>query len=117
MTTAQKLAIGLGVIGGVLVLALTKKAPEACTPGQTKCAGFDLYECSAKRQWILKEANSPTCGWLPGLGPEPQPQPWDANSRLCPYCGLVFASFAILLDHIHIVHPGLPDPVEVPIFQ
>lgn len=49
--------------------------------------------------------------------PEPQPrEEWDHNSRLCPYCGEVYASFAILLEHIHIEHPGLPDPVEVPIF-
>jgi len=54
---------------------------------------------------------------LKPISPEPQPQSeWDANSRLCPYCGLVFASFDILITHVHIVHPGFPDPVEVPIF-
>jgi len=50
-------------------------------------------------------------------GPQPQEPPWDAKSRLCPYCGLVFASYDILLDHIHIVHPGYPDPEEVPMFS
>ena len=116
------------IAGGLLAVgaaayAISKAAPpKVCTPGETKCVGLDLYECIPKTgdaggRWALMEANSPTCGWLPpGVGPEPQPPPWDANSRLCPYCGLVFASFAILLDHIHIEHPGLPDPVEVDIF-
>ncbi|GAI16643.1 unnamed protein product, partial [marine sediment metagenome] len=54
---------------------LTKAAPPVvCTPGETKCVGFDLYECSevcapdgpCTNQWMLVEANSPTCGWTPG---------------------------------------------------
>ena len=40
--------------------------PPVCTPGATKCVGFDSYECSPERKWVLVEANSPSCGWAPG---------------------------------------------------
>ncbi len=64
---------GLAVVGtlvgtGFAIWGITrvKAAPKVCTPGETKCVGFDLYECSLERKWALVEANSPACGWVPG---------------------------------------------------
>ena len=97
--------IGLGIAGVVGLAALAGAGPPECTTDADCPSG---YVCENG-----KCVRTPT----PPGEPEPQPQDeWDANSRLCPYCGLVFASFDILLEHIHIAHPGFPDPVEVPIF-
>ena len=64
---------GLAVVGslvgtGLAIWGVTraKAAPPICTPGETKCVGFDLYECSPECKWAIVEANSPTCGWVPG---------------------------------------------------
>lgn len=36
--------------------------PPTCTPGETKCIGFDLYECNPSGdEWVLIEENSPQC--------------------------------------------------------
>lgn len=32
-----------------------------CTPGQTRCIGPDLYECSPAGEWVLAEKDSPEC--------------------------------------------------------
>lgn len=70
LTKWQKVGIGLGVGGTIAAIIAAIKAkvapPVVCTPGDTKCIGFDLYECSAEKEWVLAEANSPTCGWEPG---------------------------------------------------
>lgn len=76
LTKGQKVGVG-GVITALfaaLVAAVKAKAapPVVCTPGQRACsvdlgyAGKDLYECSPERAWVLIEANSPDCGWVPG---------------------------------------------------
>lgn len=65
---------GLAVVGGLAGTALAiwgitrvrAAPPVVCTPGETKCVGFDLYECSPECKWALVEANSPACGWAPG---------------------------------------------------
>ena len=65
--TKQGLAVVgtmLGVGGAVLAASRVKAAP-LCTPGTTKCVGFDLLECDTEHKWVLLEANSPTCGWVP----------------------------------------------------
>jgi len=41
-----------------------------CFPGETKCEGYDLYECQDGR-WVLKEQNSTKCGYVP---PPPPPE-------------------------------------------
>ena len=68
--TKQGLAVVGGLFGiGLAIWGITKaKAapPVVCIPGKTKCVGFDLYECSPECKWVLIEANSPTCGWVPG---------------------------------------------------
>ncbi|MBA7611715.1 hypothetical protein ES703_18944 [subsurface metagenome] len=70
LTKKQKVGTGLGIFGliTVVVAAIRAKAapPEVCIPGETKCVGFDLYECSPECKWTLVEANSPACGWVPG---------------------------------------------------
>lgn len=101
ISPALVIAGGLGIAGVVGLVALAGAGPPECTTDADCPSG---YICR-NGKCVAPE------------GPEPQPQDeWDANSRLCPYCGLVFASFDILLEHIHIAHPGFPDPVEVPIF-
>lgn len=42
------------------ILCTVGEAPP-CTPGDTKCIGPDLYECSPVREWVLVEENSPEC--------------------------------------------------------
>ncbi|MBA7482142.1 hypothetical protein ES707_17624 [subsurface metagenome] len=78
MGRGAKTALGLGAVGavvGTIILATrAEAAPPLCTPGETKCEGFDLYECHlfhplgepAFTRWVLAEANSPDCGWEPG---------------------------------------------------
>ena len=48
-------------------------APPACTPGATKCVGYDFYTCNAEGQWELTEHNSSECGYAP---PEEGKFPW-----------------------------------------
>ncbi len=70
LTKKQKVGTGLGLFGLItaVVAAIKAKAapPVVCIPGETKCVGFDLYECSPECEWVLIEANSPACGWEPG---------------------------------------------------
>ena len=66
--------VALAGIAGYLLTRKAEAAPPLCTPGETKCEGFDLYECHlfhppgepAFTKWVLAEANSPDCGWEPG---------------------------------------------------
>jgi len=37
--------------------------PE-CTPGETKCVGYDLYTCNAAKAWELTEKNAGQCGYI-----------------------------------------------------
>lgn len=57
------ITVGWQVIGDDLTLAvaLSEVAPPPCTPGETKCIGPDLYECSLDGEWVLVEENSPQC--------------------------------------------------------
>lgn len=66
--TKKKIGVGAVVVGLVAgtvaaIRAWVKAAP--CTPGETKCDGYDLYRCSLQGVWELEETNSPTCGWEP----------------------------------------------------
>lgn len=48
--------------------------PPACALGDTKCKGFDLYECQevlGAPQWVRTEINWPECGYVP---PPPDPE-------------------------------------------
>lgn len=47
--------------------------PE-CTPGETKCVGYDLYTCSAAKAWGLTKKNVEQCGYVPGV---PGEIPWE----------------------------------------
>jgi len=38
--------------------------PPECNEGETKCEGYDLYQCQNGR-WVLKEQNSTQCGYVP----------------------------------------------------
>ena len=38
--------------------------PKVCSPGSTKCEGYNLYTCrSDGTGWYLQESNSPSCGY------------------------------------------------------
>jgi len=39
--------------------------PPECTPGETKCEGYNLYTCGADAKWHLTETNSTRCGYTP----------------------------------------------------
>ena len=52
-----------GIAGGIYAASRVKAAPP-CTPGETKCIGFDLYQC-VENEWALLETNSLQCGWVP----------------------------------------------------
>ena len=64
----EKVLKGIAVVAGVLGVAYfaSKVQAKPCTPGETKCIGYDLLECSSDGTWVVLEANSPTCGWEPG---------------------------------------------------
>jgi len=66
LTKEQK--TGLGFLGALAAFFGIRKLTKAavCTPGEPKCEGYDLYQCSPEHKWVLVEANSPTCGWTPG---------------------------------------------------
>lgn len=55
----------------------TPGAPPICTPGDTKCDGYDLYTCSLIGQWELTKHNSTECGYTPPTPPEKKPFPWS----------------------------------------
>lgn len=63
---------GDGVINALDITALEALivAPPVCTIGETKCEGYNLYECqpvNGATQWVLIEENSLQCGYVPGL--------------------------------------------------
>ena len=57
--------IGVAAFFGIKQLARAAP-PEICKLGDTKCLGYDLYECNENGEWVLTEENSPGCGWTPG---------------------------------------------------
>lgn len=68
LTKRQKVGAGAvitALIATIVAAVKAKAAPEVCTPGETKCIGRDLYECSPECEWVLLETNSPSC---PGPG-------------------------------------------------
>jgi len=75
--------------------------PAVCTEGQERCEGFDLYVCK-NSQWIVKEYNSPECGYTPEpictngdercVGTKLQVcvgDHWEIRERNSPRCGYV----------------------------
>lgn len=57
---------GEGIVHGLepVEMTATLTVKEAvCKPGETKCVGFDLYECIGNT-WYLKEKLSPECGYV-----------------------------------------------------
>jgi len=48
--------------------------PSVCTPGETKCVGYDLYTCGSDEKWHLTARNSAVCGYVP-----PPPPPGKAT--------------------------------------
>lgn len=46
--------------------------PVVCTPGETKCVGYDLYTCGGDERWHLTERNSVECDYVP-----PPPDGWQ----------------------------------------
>lgn len=51
--------------GYAIYRLLRGEAPSPCTPGATKCEGYNLYTCSVEEKWELTEESSPQCGWQP----------------------------------------------------
>lgn len=114
LTKGEKVGAGFGILAIIIGIVLATRAkikpppppPVVCTPGETKCVGFNLYQCSARSQWELVEANSTTCGWTPTVNyvaPNPNWQVpvfdchnifnwWverqSARAR-CPWCGAI----------------------------
>ena len=56
-----------------VITIVAEGLPPTCTPGETKCLGYDLYTCSAERKWQLTKRNATECGYTP---PEEKPFPW-----------------------------------------
>jgi len=56
-----------------------------CTPGETKCEGYNLYRCNSAGRWYLAETNSPSCGYTPPPPPPPPFDPWvyDLDKNGC----------------------------------
>lgn len=46
-------------------ITLTPKGVLPCTPGTTKCVGYDLCTCSAAGEWKLTKQNATECGYVP----------------------------------------------------
>lgn len=71
LSKKEKVGVGAVIAAAVgLGVAVTRAKAAVCTPGKTKCVGFDLYECNpmlgGEPKWVLVEANSTDCGWTPG---------------------------------------------------
>jgi len=49
-----------------------------CTEGETKCEGYDLYQC-INNQWVLIELNSAACGYVP-------PECTEGDHEVLEYC-------------------------------
>jgi len=94
----------VGLVGIVMVSMIPQLIPvKKCTPGETKCDGYDLYQCNENCQWVLIEQNSPTCGYVP------------AGLFHCPYCDESFDTLSELVAHVAAVHPDKPPIQEVDI--
>lgn len=52
---------------GYIIYRLIKGGGAPCTPGTTKCDGYNLYTCNIGGQWELTESNSPACGYIPEM--------------------------------------------------
>jgi len=55
-------------------------SPPPCIDGDTKCEGYDLYECQ-NGEWVLIEKNSPACGYAP----EPEPECKEGRTKCVGY--------------------------------
>lgn len=53
-----------GVDGGTIGAKECEGSTPECATGDTRCEGFDLYECISGT-WTLIESNSESCGYVP----------------------------------------------------
>lgn len=58
--TLEPLVVGVELLD-TRVIILEPLGVPLCTPGETKCIGADLYQCSPEKEWVLIEENSPEC--------------------------------------------------------
>lgn len=66
--TAGDIVLLVGLAGGgYLIYRLIKGGLGPCTPGTTKCDGYNLYTCNGEGQWVLTKSNSPQCGYTPEI--------------------------------------------------
>lgn len=95
----------LGILAVVMMIAVVSQLtrPAPCTPGETKCVGYDLYQCSDNCQWVLIKQNATECGFVP------------AGLFKCPYCGEGFDTLSELVAHVTEQHPDKPPLKEVDI--
>lgn len=89
----------IGAAGYALYEFVFKKKPPsgACTPGKTKCSGYDLYTCGVDEKWHLTTANSTACGYVPPNG---------GDEFTCDICGALFPTLALLQAHVTTAHGG-----------
>lgn len=66
--TAKTVGIfALFVGAGAALYRLFSRQAAPCTPGTTKCEGYNLYTCNPEGKFVLTESNSPECGYVPEL--------------------------------------------------
>lgn len=59
---------GWNVLKTIDVTIYPEGEPPTCTPGETKCIGYDLYTCSPSGEWKLTEKYSAECYYEPPNG-------------------------------------------------
>ena len=64
-----------------------------CTPGTTKCVGYDLYTCSLAGQWALTKHNATECSYVPSEVKKPFPWFWvSVGGGITALVGLIVAT-------------------------
>jgi hypothetical protein len=62
------------IVSARTMLVVNPEGVPVCTPGETKCVGYDLHTCSSEGQWQLTKKNSEQCRYTP---PPEKRFPWE----------------------------------------
>lgn len=91
-------------------LSVIVGVPPECTPGETKCVGYDLYTCNALREWELTEKNVEKCGYVAEEKRDPLDTFIRTMERIRPQCpiGFIEENWVKLTAKVIDITPKIP---------
>lgn len=99
--------------------------PPVCTPGNTKCVGYNLYRCNVEGTgWDLVKENATECGYSPPVThPPEEPEPviveekYICDTRYNLYIQYIYSDGSTRIEFVEANSPqcGWEPPIEPPL--